>query len=224
MYECHVIIDLEFNPVLPEHRDLLRDEIIEIGAVKLNPRFEEIGRFSCLVRPELNTQVEPVITKLTTIRTADVMNAVPFSEALRMLSEWVGPAAARIYSWSENDLNQLTRECGVKGISLPENMHRWMDLQKVFQRVIHYPHRSCLALSGAADMLELSFDRSSAHRALYDALVTADILKTVKSEAYAESLARAREHFSTERRSSTYSLGAACGDALAELLQRLAPN
>ena len=221
-YECHVILDFEFNPVSSQNRAVLHDEIIEIGAIKLNPQFEEIGRLTCLVKPELNSFVEPKITTLTGIRSADVANAVSFETAVEMLYDWIGPVNARIYSWSDNDLWQLVDECNAKNVLFPENMYRWMDLQKVFQRIIGYPQRQCMALSYAADMLRISFDKNHAHRAIYDTEVTAAILQRLKSEEYQLDLARAKQMFCKTPQRMTYSIGAICGDSLAALLERLA--
>ena len=221
-YECHIILDFEFNPVASQNRDIVRDEIIEIGAIKLNPQFEEIGRLTCLVKPELHSFIDPKITKLTGIRTEDVENAVPFETAIEMLSDWIGPAKNRVYSWSDNDLWQLVDECNAKGVDFPENMYRWMDLQKVFQRVIGYPHRQCMALSYAANMLRIDFDKSHAHRAIYDTEATAEILRRLKSPDYQLDLARAKQTFCKSPQRMTYSIGSACGISLLELMENLA--
>lgn len=220
-YECHIVLDFEFNPVKKQYRYLLRDEIIEIGAIKLNPQYEEIGRFTCLVRPELNDMVDPVITKLTGIRTADVMNAVDFKTALGLLSDWIGPVRARVYSWSDNDLRQLCRECEAKELCFPENMYRWMDLQKVFQRIIHYPSRCCMALKYAAGLLGIPFDGSRAHRAVYDTEVTAELLRTVKSEGFIYGQREAHRVFISESSGSTYSIGSVWGDRLSSFMAQL---
>ena len=221
-YECHIILDFEFNPVASQNRDIVRDEIIEIGAIKLNPQFEEIGRLTCLVKPELHSFIDPKITKLTGIRTEDVENAVPFETAIEMLSDWIGPAKNRVYSWSDNDLWQLVDECNAKGVEFPANMYRWMDLQKVFQRVIGYPHRQCMALSYAANMLRIDFDKSHAHRAIYDTEATAEILRRLKSPDYQLDLARAKQTFCKSPQRMTYSIGSACRISLLQLMEKLA--
>jgi len=221
-YECHVVLDFEFNPVSAVNRAIVRDEIIEIGAIKLNPQYEEIGRFTCLVKPELNGMIEPKITKLTGIRTEDVYNAIDFPTAVEILCEWIGCARARICSWSDNDLWQLADECNAKGVEFPENMYRWMDLQKVFQRVIGYPRSQCIALSYAASLLNIGFDRNNAHRAIYDTEVTAAILQRLKSAEYQNDIAKARESFCRTPQRMTYSIGSTWGELLAEYLQKLA--
>ena len=51
----HVVVDLEMNPVDREFREVrkrLRDEVIEIGAVKLGEDYVQESTFRCYVKPE----------------------------------------------------------------------------------------------------------------------------------------------------------------------------
>ncbi len=217
-YEVHIILDLEFNPSAKENRDLLRQEIIEIGAVKLNAQMEEIGRFSCFVKPELNRVVDASIVRLTGIRTEDVMNARPFEEALRLFSEWVGPGRARICSWSDNDLRQVLDECYIKDVPFPENFGHWMDLQKVYQYIIRYPLSRSLALHRAAELLGVSFSSRLAHRAMYDTEVTAEIYRIMCSDGFVARQRAAETAVVTNKTHTTFSVGAECAEALAALL------
>lgn len=60
MYEQHIIIDFEMNPVSSKNRDVrkeLRNEIIEIGAVKLDRYNRIVDRFSCLIKPQYNEEI-----------------------------------------------------------------------------------------------------------------------------------------------------------------------
>lgn len=54
----YVIVDLEMNPVsneYPNERKVSRFETIQIGAVLLDEKYQEIGSFVTLVKPEYNT-------------------------------------------------------------------------------------------------------------------------------------------------------------------------
>ena len=54
-----IILDLEFNPVrVPEIREKMRSEIIEIGAVKLDDSLREISAFDEYIKPQYNTVEE----------------------------------------------------------------------------------------------------------------------------------------------------------------------
>ena len=51
----YIIVDLEMNPVsneYPNERKVSRLETIQIGAVLLDEKYQEIGSFVTLVKPE----------------------------------------------------------------------------------------------------------------------------------------------------------------------------
>ena len=65
----HIVIDLEMNPVCKSFKDVRKyttDEIIEIGAVKLDDSYKQVGEFQCYVRPQYG-EITKHITKLTGI-------------------------------------------------------------------------------------------------------------------------------------------------------------
>ena len=79
------------NAVAKEHvkeKEVCRLEVIEIGAVLLDEKYQEIGNFVTLVRPQYNSCIEKKYEKLTGIRTTRVESAPCFSEALIMLLLW----------------------------------------------------------------------------------------------------------------------------------------
>lgn len=81
----YVIVDLEMNPVsneYPNERKVSRLETIQIGAVLLDEKYQEIGSFVTLVKPEYNTRIQKRYEKLTGIKTSMVESAPHFKEAL----------------------------------------------------------------------------------------------------------------------------------------------
>ena len=88
MYERHVVIDLEFTPI-PKNcvaqREIVRHEIIQIGAVLLDANYRKISTFSTYVKPEFAYHVKPSVTKLTGITDLDLENAPSLAEAMDML-------------------------------------------------------------------------------------------------------------------------------------------
>ena len=139
MYEQHIIVDFEMNPISKENveaRNILYSEIIEIGAVKLDSHKCVVDQFSILVKPQYNEEIALFVTKLTGIDVGAVKKACGFEQALSKFSEWIGHKKTRMYSWSNTDLIQLRRECTYKNIRIPENMIRWMDFQVVYPKVM----------------------------------------------------------------------------------------
>ena len=188
----HIVLDLEMNPVhfirgkTTDRQKKLQSEIIEIGAVKMRDGdYEKIDEFSILVRPQHNDRIEQKITSLTGLTYEDVKDAVTLETAIRLFSEWIGTEKpARLYSWSTSDSTQVCHECREKEIDVPENMSDWVDFQKMFPEATGIHTERQLALEYAAELAGVDYDEASAHRALYDAQVTAEIVYIVLSGEY----------------------------------------
>ena len=112
----HIVIDLEMNPVNKTFKDIRRrttDEVIEIGAVKLDENYRQVDEFQCYVRPEYG-EITKHITKLTGITQETVADKPTFAEAFRNFTNWIGTWDMTLYSWSNSDIKQLKVECAFK--------------------------------------------------------------------------------------------------------------
>ena len=126
-----IFIDLEMNTTDARlvHKKDLRNEVIEIGAVRMDDTFHPLDRFRIFVRPQYNGVIERKIYKLTGISNGAVSDAVSLPEALDALEAWCGSDGCEIYAWSTSDLCQLRKECGFKGIDsvFLDEMVQWHD-------------------------------------------------------------------------------------------------
>lgn len=225
MYQQHIVLDFEMNPVDKTNSEVwsrLRAEIIEIGAVRLNEHFEPVERFSCMLRPEYNCGIDIYISDLTGIKTPEAFAAASFAQAMADFSAWIGDRKTRICTWGEGDLEQFTAECAFKDFSVPENMRRWLDMQLIFPRIMQIKlHKRRLSLRDGAETLGIFVDGSKAHRALYDAEITSEVVSSILSGKYREQLELLRSAKGEESARMTCSLGDACGGALAAMLEKL---
>lgn len=219
MCTYHIILDLEMNPVCagmaPDGREL-KTETIEIGAVKISAETNRIvDEFTCVVCPQWNHQVEPNITRLTGITTREARTGKHFADALVDFSNWVGSEPVQIYSWSPSDYLQLRGECAAKGIAFPAMLKNWVDFQAEYPKYLGYSKRRCLSLKDAAQMIGTTILPGRAHRALYDAQITARLVLFALTGEY--------RHYKANSGQSamTYSIGEACGGKLTALLERL---
>lgn len=221
----HIVLDLEMNPTALCRRDEcggLGWETIEIGAVKIHDGTRRVvDAFSCMVGPEFNSRVEPEITRLTGIKTDQVCGREPFSRALERLLDWIGPEPVRIYSWSNSDLYQVRCECSAKGIPFPHAMEDWTDFQAEFPGYLGLPAKKCINLRKAAAMIGIRMKPGHAHRALYDAEVTAELVLFALTGEYKHYISRSSAASGAGRQTMTYSIGEACGPQLAALLARM---
>lgn len=218
-YVCNVAIDLEFTPV---PRDLqqggLRQEIIEVGAVKLAADGSVAGEFSHMVKPSIAAGVSGAVHRMTGICNEDLTCARPLAEVLDALVAWIGPGKVRMVTWSGCDLTQLRTELAAKGIAwqLPT---RWLDIQRLYPRLMGMPKRS-VALDEAADWCGIANDKASAHRALYDARMTAELFRMMAAGDLSAQRAALAAQVHTQPSDCSASIGSACG-GLAQLLASL---
>ena len=186
----HVVLDLEMNPIKrseKEVRKYLTDEVIEIGAVKLDSDYKQVGDFQCYVKPQFS-EISKHITKLTSITNETVADKENFVEEFNNFMDWIGTKEVTLYSWSTSDMNQLKNECRYKipGFDVVWLERNWVDLQKAFDDKIGL-HNS-LALKHAVGAMNRNFE-GTAHTALADAENTAAILALMQdNEAFMKTM------------------------------------
>lgn len=215
----HIIIDLEFTPTPERIRKItkFRQEIIEIGAVKLNDNYEVIDSFDILVRPQYASGVSPFVRNLTGITNADLRNAPCFEYAMVEFLEWIGNEQYRVYAWSDTDkrnfINESTYKNCYEDFSSLLGKH-FMDLQLIYQRISKL-HK--LSLERALNSLNIEID-GRAHRAVDDAFNTAQILMLIKDKngVFSNRMNEIQEYMNPSK-SQNSSIGDVLGDKLAEL-------
>ncbi len=180
----HVVVDLEMNPVSREFREVrrkLNEEVIEIGAVRLDENFQQEAEFQCYVKPEYGP-IKKHITSLTGITQAMVADKKPYAECFGAFVDWIGEEETKIYSWSMSDIKQLRSECRYKlpDFGLEWLNSRWVDLQQEFDDRLGL-HNS-LALKHALGAMDHKFEGTQ-HTALADAINTSAILTLMQDDA-----------------------------------------
>lgn len=189
-----IFIDLEMNTTDTRlvRRKKLKNEVIEIGAVRMDDAFHPLDRFRIFVRPQYNGVIERKIYKLTGISNGAVSDAVSLPEALDALEAWCGSDGYEIYAWSTSDLCQLRKECGFKGIDsvFLDEMVQWHDFQEDFRQMLG--EKNILSLSNAMHRAGLE-PEGSLHDASWDAYNSARLMETAYSEDFAVDLANAQD-------------------------------
>lgn len=182
-----IVLDFEFAPV-PKQRQRrgLRNEIIEVGAVKLDNRGNVMGEFSQFVRTEYAEGVAYPVRELTGISAVDTATADPLYVVIKRFNDWIGRYSAQVVCWSGADHRQLLTECQAKRIDLAAFPTDWADLQAFYTSIMDVDSHGCVSLSDAATWFDIDFDESTghAHSALADARVTARLLKQVMDGDY----------------------------------------
>ena len=175
-----IVLDFEFNPIADKDARLIaQHEIIEIGAVKLDPKNKICEKFQMYIKPQYNT-ITPKVSELTGIKDKTVADCGGFSDVINGFRIWAGEDPVRFYSWSNTDRNVLMSEIILK-LGEDSNIadfygRHWIDLQRIYQRVMGF--KKSMGLSNALGTLMISF-KGKEHGALADAINTAEVMKVL---------------------------------------------
>ncbi|HET6665473.1 MAG TPA: exonuclease domain-containing protein, partial [Acidimicrobiales bacterium] len=156
--------------------DAGNDAITEIGAVKVRGG-EVLGTFRTFVNP--GTRIPRAITVLTGITEAMVERAPSASEVLPTFLDFLGPSVIVGHN-VRFDLSFL--DAALTQAALPRLGTRAVDTCALARRLVRDEVPNC-RLSTLADRFRLTHRPS--HRALDDALATADLLHTLLERAAA---------------------------------------
>ncbi len=179
----YVVFDLEMCKVpRGEAQNTFQssNELIQIGAVEINERYEIVRTFMTHVKPEFG-KIDERIRRLTGITEEDVKDAPPAKEALERFLKWL-PADGKLVAWSEHDVNQIDDELYYKDIDLPEfydYLDNYLDCQEMFAEKMHTSKQ--YNLREALSIADIEFDENL-HDALVDAKNTALLFEKVQTE------------------------------------------
>ncbi|WP_407313122.1 exonuclease domain-containing protein [Desulfosporosinus sp. SB140] len=175
----YIVFDLEFNMFFKfKEGDLanpgLKNEIIQIGAVKLNKQLERIGEFNLLIKPVVYKRLNPYVKKKTNINTSRVVPRRSFMEAMESFKAWIGNEAV-LCSWGQDDILGLRENCSFFGFNALI-FDKFINIQKIYMK--HEGLTKQPSLESAVDGLEIEKSLPF-HDAFSDAAYTADIFKKV---------------------------------------------
>lgn len=105
----YIIVDLEAT--CWDGKNGNRNEIIEIGAVKLDENGDKIDEFCSFVKPKFYPKLSYFCKSLTSITQEDVDIARDFPTVLKEFQKWIGDEDYFLCSWGFYDKSQFTKDC-----------------------------------------------------------------------------------------------------------------
>ena len=103
----YIILDNEWHTPYCKINGKCINELIEIGAVKLDENLNEISRFSVLIKSTFTKKLSTRFQRLTNITTEEMLqNGMTFDQAVDLYCEWAGKDAITM-TWSNSDLYVL---------------------------------------------------------------------------------------------------------------------
>ena len=172
----YIILDLEWNQ--GSQKDELAEmpfEIIEIGAIKLDSKKNEVGRFSRLIKPQVYKTMHFMNAKIVHLSMKDLEHEDDFAAVLKEFMDWCGNADDYIFcTWGDLDLTELQKNIRYFHLDpLSDGPIRYLDIQKLFS-IAKEDGKSRRTLEYAVDMMGIDV-RDEFHRALADAYYTAEV-------------------------------------------------
>ena len=182
-----IILDNEWNTTYRKINGKCFNELIEIGAVKLDENLNEISRFSVLIRSTFTKKLSSRFQRLTNITTEEMKEkGMSFLEAVNLYSDWAGEDAVTL-TWSNSDLYVLLENFRLRfGIDTVPFIGKYIDLQKYAQSEMILAGSkitSQISVANAAIMLGIPIDGIGLHRALDDSILSAECFKKVYNQS-----------------------------------------
>ncbi len=173
----YIIMDLEWNNVYGKKTKKFINEVIEVGAVKLDEKLNYIDSFSCVVRSQIGKKLRSRVKNLTHITNEEIRAGEPFGAVFSKFDKWVEKDSA-ILTWGDSDVRVLIDNYKyLYGKETIPFLHKYGNLQDFIDEVLAVPKAKQIGLSTAAEELQIPEDGFSLHRALDDSLLSAECLK-----------------------------------------------
>ncbi len=177
----YIVFDLEWNNAYNYAINGFMNEIIEIGAVKLDEQLRIVDTFKQLVKPKFTKKLSSRCKNLTNITNEEINeNGISFVQAMQDFSRWSFGNHNIFLSWSNSDLYVLTNNFRViTGSCDVPFMKNYCDAQKYCMSFINNETHNQISLQKCGDIFGIEVDISKLHRALADCYLTVECLKKV---------------------------------------------
>ena len=167
----YVFFDLEWNQGYPHSEEDRLDEIIQIGACRLDRWDGEFETFSAYVRPAIHKKLHHRVRKMLPLKMETLRRAEGFRTVVRRFFHWCGQNPV-FFTWGNSDMRVLDMNLCWYGMEEYLDLEIY-DLQRAFDLLVLHTDQQA-ALKDAVAALELS-DELTYHDAGNDAAYTARI-------------------------------------------------
>ena len=185
-----IIIDLEFNNleeiqkyfpnIFKENPNLesvaLDNEIIEIGAIKLDNYMKPLKELKMYIKPSAIPVLNPKISAITNISEEDLKDGLTFEEGIEELSKLIDEGDI-ICSWAKDDIIEIINNAVYYNYNNLNWLKNYLDLQEYSTKILG--KKKSLSLKNALEELKIKVDNSKLHDALNDALYTSEVFRRI---------------------------------------------
>lgn len=181
----YVILDMEWDSAYHKLHKRFINQILQIGAVKLDENFNIIDIFDVTVKSSFSKRVSRRFTELTGITKEMMLDGISLSDAVNKYNTWLGDDTVTI-TWSNSDLYTMAENEKLLLDGIKFKIQKYLDLQVFIQgelRLLGHEIKSQISLAHAAELLGITTDNYDLHTAKDDSLLCAALLKKHYNEA-----------------------------------------
>lgn len=185
-----IIIDLEFNNLNginkyypdifnnnPELKDMqIENEIIEIGAIKLDIYMKPLEEYKAYIKPSIIPVLNPKVLEITKISKEDLECGISFEEGMAGLRAMIGENDI-ICSWAKDDITEIITNAVYHKYDDLKWLKNYLDIQEYSTKIL--AHKKSLSLKNALEELKIRIDPTKLHDALNDAVYTSYVFKRI---------------------------------------------
>lgn len=187
----YIIVDLEFNNLknitkyyekfFEENGNLkdidLENEIIEIGAIKVDQYMKPVCEMREYIKPTIFPVINPKVTEITRIDNS-ILNekGIGFEEALNKLKGMFEKGDV-LCSWAKDDIAEIIINANYHEYKDLKWLDSYLDIQEYASKIL--AHKKALGLKCALDELKIKVDDTKLHDALIDSFYTVEVFKRI---------------------------------------------
>ena len=188
----YVILDMEWDSAYHKLHKRFVNQILQIGAVKLDENFNIIDIFDVTIKSPISKRVSRRFTDLTGITKEMMLDGISLSDAVEKYNNWLGSDTVTI-TWSNSDLYTIAENEKYLLDGEKFKIDKYLDLQVFIQgelRLLGHEIKSQISLGGAAELLGITTENYDLHTAKDDSLLCAALLRKHYNEAAFDRLIR----------------------------------
>ena len=188
----YVILDMEWDGAYHKVHKRFVNQILQIGAVKLDENFNIVDIFDVTIKSSISNRVSKRFTELTGITKEMMLSGIPLTQAVKEYNKWLGKNTVTI-TWSNSDLYTIAENEKFLLDNQKFKIEKYLDLQKFIEaelRLLGHNITSQISLGNAAELLGITTENYDLHTAKDDSLLCAALLKKHYNEPAFDKLVR----------------------------------
>lgn len=187
----YIIVDLEFNNlknITKYYEDFfekninlkninLENEIIEIGAIKVDKYMKPVCEMREYIKPTIFPIINPKVTEITKID-INILNekGIIFEKAINKLRDMFEDGDV-LCSWAKDDVAEIIINSNYHGYKDLNWLDSYLDIQEYAMKIL--AHKKVIGLKTALDELKIKADENKLHDAFNDAFYTLEVFKRI---------------------------------------------